>query len=193
MIFWMLTSWILLLVSLCDIIWYEINLPLVILWEIIVLLSILFWLYDWSVLWWALVFFIVFVILYYWSLYYTKLKYNSEDEWVWMWDLIISPYLWVLLYMWISSSSMYIEELFCSVLIFFILTSIFGLIVYLIQNVLLGKRADFLTDEMAEKSLPLVPSMVLSLVVVIIWHEAIFNTLVNFWDSFFEQMMNNSL
>ena len=62
-----------------------------------------------------------------------------------------------------------------------------------IAKVLFGKKADFLTDEMAEKSLPLVPSMVLSLVVVIIWHEAIFNTLVNFWDSFFEQMMNNSL
>jgi flagellar biosynthesis protein FliQ len=46
---------------------------------------------------------------------------------------------------------------------------------------------------MAERSLPLVPSMVLSLVVVIIWHEAIFNILVNFWDSFFEQMINNSL
>ena len=30
------------------------------------------------------------------------------------------------------------------------------------------KKADFLTDEMAERSLPLVPSMVLSLVVVII-------------------------
>ena len=37
-----------------------------------------------------------------------------------------------------------------------------------IAKVLFGKKADFLTDEMAEKSLPLVPSMVLSLVVVII-------------------------
>jgi flagellar biosynthesis protein FliQ len=46
---------------------------------------------------------------------------------------------------------------------------------------------------MAERSLPLVPSMVLSLVVVIIWHGTIFNSLVNFWDSFFQQMINNSL
>ncbi len=192
-VFWLLTSRILLLVSICDIIRYEVHVPLIIFWEILVLIAFLLWLYEWSNLWWAVVFFVIFLCLYYGSLFYTKYKYKTEEEWVWMWDLIISPYLWVLLYMWISSSSMYIEELFCSVLIFFILTSIFGLIVYLIQNVLLGKRADFLTDEMAEKSLPLVPSMVLSLVVVIIWHEAIFNTLVNFWDSFFEQMMNNSL
>lgn len=193
MIFWMLTSWILLLVSLCDIIWYEINLPLVILWEILVLLSILFWLYDWSVLWWALVFFIVFVILYYWSLYYTKLKYNSEDEWVWMWDLIISPYLWALLYIWIWSTTMYLEELFCSVLIFFILTSVFGIIVYLIQNIILNKKADFLSSEMAERSLPLVPSMVLALAVVILCHDVFFAYLVEFWDSFFENFMKITL
>lgn len=193
MIFWMLTSWILLLVSLCDIIWYEINLPLVILWEILVLLSILFWLYDWSVLWWALVFFIVFVILYYWSLYYTKLKYNSEDEWVWMWDLIISPYLWALLYIWIWSTTMYLEELFCSVLIFFILTSVFGIIVYLIQNIILNKKADFLSSEMAERSLPLVPSMVLALAIVILCHDVFFAYLVEFWDSFFENFMKITL
>ena len=193
MIFWMLTSWILLLVSLCDIIWYEINLPSVILWEILVLLSILFWLYDWSVLWWALVFFIVFVILYYWSLYYTKLKYNSEDEWVWMWDLIISPYLWALLYIWIWSTTMYLEELFCSVLIFFILTSVFGIIVYLIQNIILNKKADFLSSEMAERSLPLVPSMVLALAVVILCHDVFFAYLVEFWDSFFENFMKITL
>jgi uncharacterized BrkB/YihY/UPF0761 family membrane protein len=75
---------------------------------------------------------------------------------------------------------MYIEELFCSVLIFFILTSIFGIVVYVIQNVIFGKKADFLSDEMAEKSLPLVPSMVLSLLVVIVCHKIIFNTLINF-------------
>ena len=192
-LFWMLTSRILLLVSICDVIRYEVHVPLIIFWEILVLIAFFLWLYEWSNLWWAVVFFLIFLCLYYGSLFYTKYKYKTEEEWVWMWDLIISPYLWVLLYMWISSSSMYIEELFCSVLIFFIFTSIFGLIVYLIQNVAFGKKADFLTDEMAERSLPLVPSMVLSLVVVIIWHGTIFNSLVNFWDSFFQQMINNSL
>ena len=193
MCFWMLTSRILLLVSICDIIRYEVHIPLIILWVLLVLLSFIFWIYEWSNLQGAVVFFVVFLILYYGSLFYTKIKYNIEEEWVWMWDLIIAPYLWVLLYMWISSSFLYTEELFCSVLIFFIFTSIFWFIVYLIQNVFFGKKADFLSNEMAEKSLPLVPSMVLSLAVVIIWHSVFFNFIVNFWDSFFEQIINNSL
>jgi hypothetical protein len=37
-----------------------------------------------------------------------------------------------------------------------------------ILNVILGKKADFLSNEMADRSLPLVPSMVLSLLVVIL-------------------------
>jgi hypothetical protein len=36
----------------------------------------------------------------------------------------------------------------------------------------------------------LVPSMVLSLLVVIVCHKIIFNTLINFWDKFFEYLMN---
>ena len=73
---------------------------------------------------------------------------------------------------------MYLEELFCSVLIFFILTSVFGILVYIIQNVILNKKADFLSNEMAEKSLPLVPSMVLALAVVILCHDMFFVYLV---------------
>lgn len=187
-VFWMLTARILLLISLCDIIRYEINVSLVILWELLVLLSFAFWLFDVKALRWAVVFLVVFIILYYGSLYYTKLKYNTEEEWVGMWDLIISPYLGVLLYIWIKSHLIYTEELFCSVLLFFIFTSIFWLLFYVILNVILGKKADFLSNEMADRSLPLVPSMVLSLLVVILWHHVFFNFLVNFWDSFFETL-----
>ena len=193
MCFWMLTSRILLLVSTCDIVRYEVHIPLIIFWVLLVILMLVFWIYERSILWWAVVFFLVFLVLYYGWLFYTKIKYNIEEEWVWMWDLLISPYLGALLYMWIWSSSMYTEELFCSVLLFFIFTSIFWFLVYLIQNVLLDKKADFLSNEMAEKSLPLVPSMVLALLVVIIWHKVFFDYLINFWDTLFEQSMNNFL
>lgn len=186
-LFWMVTGWILLLISICDAIRYEVNIPLIVFWEILTLLYMAFWIFEWNNLWGAAVFALIFILLYYGALYYTKLKYHSDEEWVWMWDLIISPYLWVLLYIWVTTS--YMEELFCAVLIFFILTSIFWMLFYLIQNIILWKKADFLSNKMADKSLPLVPSMVLALVVVILWHEMFFNTLTNLWDAFFESLI----
>ena len=187
MIFRMLSSRILLIISICDILWYEICLSLIIVWWIFALLTMYLWLFDWSCLWWAVVFLCIFLFIYYAAFFYTKMKYKIEEEGIWMGDLIISPYLWVLLYMWILTP--YIEELFCSVLLFFIFTGIFWLIIYLIQNIIVGKKAEFLSWEMAERALPLVPSMSISLLVVIACHDKLFNFLVGIGDSFFNHLM----
>lgn len=186
--FWMLSWRILLINSISDLLWYEISVSLVVIWWISALITMTFWFFDWMCLWWAFIFLWVFVILYYGSLIYTKMKYKIEEEGVWMWDLIFSPYLGVLLYMGVSTTN--VEELFCAVLMFFMFTSIIWIFVYIIQNIIIGKKANFLSKEMADRALPLVPSMSIALAIVILCHGEIFNFLMKSCDFLVEYLMN---
>lgn len=190
-IFWMLTGWILRLICLCDIIRYEVHIPLIVFWMMLVVLSMCFWLYEWYYLWWAVVFLFIFFILYFVTLWYIRRKYKTEEEWVWMGDVIISPYLWTLLYIWLSTTN--VEELYFWVLMFFVLTGFSWVFVYVIKNVILNQKAEFLSKNMADNALPLIPSMMLSLVVVIICHNVMFNYWIGVSDSILEKLSNNTL
>ena len=61
------------------------------------------------------------------------------------------------------------------VFVFFLMISgAIGLVRYGFQNKLWNKKATFLTNKMAEQSLPLLPAMILGMVVVLVAHEWLF-------------------
>ena len=114
--FWMLTSWSLVLMSLYDILYYEIHLPLIIFSSILLLIALGTWMFDWYALWWWLWLFLLFLFIYIISYFYVKYRYKVDQEWLWMGDLIISPYIWTLLFVWVSSHNS--EYLYFYVLFF---------------------------------------------------------------------------
>jgi len=54
---------------------------------------------------------------------------------------------------------------------FLVFSAIIGVLRYEVQNKHYDKKATFLTNKMAEQSLPLLPAMILGLVVVLITHK----------------------
>ena len=185
--FWMLTSWSLVLMSLYDILYYEIHLPLIIFSSVLLLIALGVWMFDWYALWWWLWLFLLFLFIYIISYFYVKYRYKVDQEWLWMGDLIISPYIWTLLFVWVSSHNS--EYLYFYVLFFLILTGAIGIIFFIIQNRVLKKKASFLNNnQMEENTLPLIPAMILATAIMLIFQDWLFESVMNIFDRFVERI-----
>ncbi len=181
--FWMLTSWSLVLMSLYDILYYEIHLPLIIFSSVLLLIALGVWMFDWYALWWWLWLFLLFLFIYIISYFYVKYRYKVDQEWLWMGYLIMSPYIWTLLFVWVSSHNS--EYLYFYVLFFLILTGAIGIIFFIIQNKVLKKKASFLNNnQMEENTLPLIPAMILATAIMLIFQDWLFELVMNIFDRF---------
>jgi prepilin signal peptidase PulO-like enzyme (type II secretory pathway) len=173
-LFWMSTWWILWLMVIHSILWYEIHLPLLFFWFAIVIISIRNWMYEQDVLWWGFALFFVFLILYYMAKWIVKFRYHVSEDWMWIWDILMSPYLWTLLFIWIGSWYGTLDRIL-AILFFLIFSGIVWIIRYFLQTKSQRKRAyRFMNAKIANKSLPLLPSMVISVFVIIIFKETLF-------------------
>jgi len=87
---------------------------------------------------------------------------------------MVAPYLWTLLFSWIGPWMWWLDQAL-AVLYFLIFSGIVGIIRYFLQTKQQTKRAHrFLSVKIANQSLPLLPSMVISVVVIIIFKETLF-------------------
>lgn len=175
-LFWCSTGRILWLMIVYDVLRYEVHIPLLILWMIILLIAIEQGMFPLETLWWGVIFLIFFLILYVWAKIFVRVIYWVKEEWVGAWDVLMSPYLWTLLFTGIYSMTT-IDKILL-ILYFFIFSWLIGLVWYAIQNKAYGRKAKFLKKELAEQSLPLVPSMILAVVFILIFKRALLdNTL----------------
>ena len=173
-IFWMITGWILWLMIVHSVMWYEIHIPLLIVWFSILIIAMRNWLFDRNVLRWWVILFFVFLILYFFARWLVRIRYHVKEDGLWIWDIMVAPYLWTLLFSWIGPWMWWLDQAL-AVLYFLIFSGIVGIIRYFLQTKQQTKRAHrFLSVKIANQSLPLLPSMVISVVVIIIFKETLF-------------------
>ena len=188
--FWLLTGWSLFLMSLYDILYYEIHIPLLVFSSILLLIAFMVGIFDRYALWWGLWLFLLFLFIYVISYFYVKVKYKVNAEWLWLGDVIMSPYLGTLLFTGVSNYNA--EYLFFYILFFLILTGIIGILFFIIQNKVLKKKADFLdNDEMEDNTLPLIPAMILSTVIMLVFQTSLYDWAIYLFDGFLERIFPN--
>ena len=93
LIFWTINAWILWLLLVYDVLWYEVHIPLVLVGMGTFWVGLLAGLFPMKILWWGLVFLMFFLLLYGVARRVAKVKYWVKEEGLGFWDVIISPYL----------------------------------------------------------------------------------------------------
>jgi len=173
-LFWMATGWVLWLMVVYSVLRYEIHIPLLFLWVIILFIALLFGMFPYSSLWWGLILFLIFLVLYFVARQLVRFKYHLDEDWMWLWDIITSPYLWTLLFAGLHSWVGGLDKTL-AVLYFLIISGIIGLVWYALQSLRQNKRARrFLNAKIANQSLPLLPSMVMAVVIILIFQDTLF-------------------
>ena len=170
MLFWIANGWILWLLLVYDVLWYEVHIPLVIFGGVLIAVALGFWIFDWSILVDGIWFFVFFFGMYWIAKVLVYIKYRVNEEGIWFWDVIVAPYLWILLRTGALEYTLEIDKLILFIA-FLVFSAIIGVLRYEVQNKHYDKKATFLTNKMAEQSLPLLPAMILGLVVVLITHK----------------------
>lgn len=176
-VFWMSTCRILWLMIVYDVIRYELHIPLLILATIILLLAIERGLFQWSALRWGVIFLMLFVLLYYFWKQLVKIRYHVDEEWLGMWDVFIAPYLWTLLFAALTSIDGNIDKTL-AVLYFLIFTGVIWIVRFWFQSKKSKKRASrLLNQKVVNNSLPLLPSMIIAVLIIIIFQNSLFWTI----------------
>lgn len=170
MLFWMATGWVLWLLLVYDVLWYEVHIPLVIFGGIGVVIAASLGLVSFSIFRWSLLFFAFFLFMYIGAKRLVKLRYKVDEEWVGIGDVIIAPYLWAILYAGLPVATLSIDRVFAFVL-FLLLSSSIGLVWYFLQNKLFKKKPKFLMDKMADHGVPFLPAMILWVAMTIVGYE----------------------
>ena len=174
MLFWMATGWTLWLIVVYSVLWYEIHIPLLLFWSAILIIAMCFWLFSFSSLWWGVILFWIFLILYFLARQLVRLRYHIDEDGMGFWDILTSPYLWTLLFAGLSSWVWGLDKTL-AILYFLIFSGIIGLIWYMIQSMQHNKRARrFLNAKIANQSLPLLPSMVIAVIIILIYQDTLF-------------------
>jgi len=125
--------WLTRLILLYDIKTYELHITATVFLAIITLIfTLTFWTNRLEILLWILIFSLIFGLIYYCSKLYVKEKYKKDAEWFWLWDVIIAPILWAWLVFFLQPN--WIFEWMYLICLFIILSSLVGLVYYLIEN-----------------------------------------------------------
>jgi prepilin signal peptidase PulO-like enzyme (type II secretory pathway) len=177
-LFWMMTWWILWLMVVHSVLWYEIHMPLLFVWFAALIIAIRNWLFQRDVLWWWVALFIVFLVLYFMAKWVVRIRYHVKEDWLWIWDILMSPYLWTLLFAWLWAWFWTLDRIL-AILYFLIFSGIVWIIWYYLQTKQQTKRAyRFLNAKIANQSLPLLPSMVISMFIIILFKETLFSLVI---------------
>ena len=177
-LFWMATGRVLWLMVVYSVLWYEIHIPLLLIWFSILLIWMQKWLYSRECLWWWVALLCVFLILYFMARQLVKIRYHIKEDGMWIWDILTSPYLWTLLFIWIWNEIWVLDKVL-AVLYFLIFSGVIWIIRYFFQSTQNKKRARrFLNTVIANQSLPLLPSTVAAVIVIILLKDILFWTVV---------------
>lgn len=177
-LFWMTTWWILRLMVVHSVLWYEIHMPLLFVWWAALIIAIRNWLFQRDVLWWWAALLLVFLVLYFMAKGVVRIRYHVKEDWLWIWDILMSPYLWSLLFAWLWAWFWTLDRIL-AILYFLIFSGIVWIIRYYLQTKQQTKRAyRFLNAKIANQSLPLLPSMVISMFIIILFKETLFSLMV---------------
>lgn len=174
LIFWTISSWILRLLVVYDVLWYEVHIPLVIAGVVVLIWWLMLDLFPLSILWWAVVFLSFFILMYWSAKRLVQVKYQLKEEWIWFGDVIIAPYLGALLYAGLPISMGTLDRTL--VFLFFLTISWgIGILRYLIQNKYYQSKASFLSPKMADQAVPFLPAMILGVAIMIVYHNSLFS------------------
>ncbi len=173
-LFWTATGRILWLLIVYDVLWFEVHIPLLIVASWILIFAMGYGLFPWNALWGGLAFVFFFWLLYRFAKFWVQVKYQTDEEGLGAWDVILAPYLWMLLFCGLPAEMLFIDKILASSL-FLLFTGIIGLLRFLIQNRTYGKKANFLKHHrMVNNSLPLVPAMILAVVIILVLQDNLF-------------------
>lgn len=173
LVFWLLTGWILWLLLVYDVLRYEVHIPLVALGSLLVVGAIWWGFFDIGILWTGIWFFVFFLFMYWLAKFIVRIKYGLEEEWIGMGDVIIAPYLGLLLGV-AMVDKVFVDQWMMFIFFLFVSAGI-GLLRYLFQNKLFAKKASFLSKKMADQAVPFLPAMILWVVCVILAHQWFFS------------------
>lgn len=173
LLFWIASGWTLWLLLVYDVLWYEVHIPLVIFWGTLILTAIWFNIFDWNILLEGIWFFVFFFWMYWLAKAIVQVKYGLKEEGIWFGDVIVAPYLGILLGAWTPNTMLTIDKIM--LFIFFLMISgAIGIIRYGLQNKLWNKKASFLSKKMADQAVPFLPAMILGITIVLIAHNWLF-------------------
>jgi len=173
--------WLTRLILLYDIKTYELHITATVFLAIITLIfTLTFWTNRLEILLWIWIFSLIFGLIYYGSKLYVKQKYKKDAEWFWLWDVIIAPILWVWLIFFKQPN--WIFEWIYLICLFIILSSLVGLIYYLIENLIkyfiMKKSKKSKKPYGFQTSIPFLPSMIIWFILEVIFREPIIKHLV---------------
>ena len=89
-----------------------------------------------------------------------------------MGDVLIAPYLGTLLFAGIGNRGDALQGVGI-ILIFFVLSGSIGIFRFILQNKIFRKKADFLSPKMTEQSVPFLPAMILAVVLILLFQNAL--------------------
>ena len=179
--FILISAWLLWLVLLYDIKTYELHITATVFLAVISLFFTLFFgVNKLQILLWIWIFAVVFALIYLLSILYVRAKYNKNNEWFWLWDVIIAPILWVWLVFFLKPTWIF---QWCYLICFFIiLSSLVGLSYYLIEILIKKffikkKRRTKKTPFNWASLIPFLPSMIIGFVLEIILRSPLIHML----------------
>jgi len=173
--------WLTRLILLYDIKTYELHITATVFLVIITLIfTLTFWTNRLEILLWILIFSLIFGLIYYCSKLYVKQKYKKDAEWFWLWDVIIAPILWAWLVFFLQPN--WIFEWMYLICLFIILSSLVGLVYYLIEKLvkyfIMKKSKKSKKPYGFQTSIPFLPSMIIWFILEIILREPIIQHLL---------------
>lgn len=176
-----ISIWLTRLILLYDIKTYELHITATVFLAIITLIfTLTFWTNRLEILLWILIFSLIFGLIYYCSKLYVKQKYKKDAEWFWLWDVIVAPILWAWLVFFLQPN--WIFEWMYLICLFIILSSLVGLVYYLIENLvkyfIMKKSKKSKKPYGFQASIPFLPSMIIWFILEIILREPIIEHLL---------------
>ena len=167
-----ITGRMLWLLLIYDVLRYEVHLPLLIIISGVLILALWCWLFAWQALWGGISFLLIFLLLYRLAKRRVKAKYHNNGEGIGMGDVLMAPYLGTLLFAGIGNRGDVLQEVGI-ILIFFVLSGSIGIFRFILQNKIFRKKADFLSPKMTEQSVPFLPAMILAVVFILLFQNAL--------------------
>ena len=167
-----ITGRMLWLLLIYDVLRYEVHLPLLIIISGVLILALWCWLFAWQALWGGISFLLIFLLLYRLAKRRVKAKYHNNEEGIWMGDELIATYLGTLLFAGIGNRGDVLQGVGI-ILIFFVLSGSIGIFRFILQNKIFRKKADFLSPKMTEQSVPFLPAMILAVVLILLFQNAL--------------------
>ncbi len=168
-LFRVLSAWGIWLLFIYDIRYYELHLPILIFLLLLLIIpavqlglgrSTFLFLGIWT---------LIFIGIYFLGRWMVRWKYQIKGEGFGLGDVMVAPYLAVLLSFFFPQAG--VQEVFLLLMLFLVIAGILALLHYLIQIKLFNSTARDLDPELAPQALPFLPAMLVAGLLLIFWGE----------------------